>query len=121
MGGNESLDEMRERIIVMSRLFLLLIALVALAGCGVPEVDLDLPDRPRAPDAVTPSSLDPTNPVSDSMEVSPVDPANEPSSSVAPPDSDDLDQLEQLVSEIEALLEGVSEELDQITFEEEGG
>lgn len=102
---------------MMIRLLLTSIALFALSACGVPEVDLDLPDRSRPPVVTTPGSLAPTSSAADSST------SNEagPSSTGEALDPDELDELEQLVSEIEALLEGVSDELDQITFEEEGG
>ena len=101
---------------MMIRLLLTSIALFALSACGVPEVDLDLPDR-SGPPVVSPSSSAPTSSAGDPSN------ANEagPSSTGEALDPDELDELEQLVSEIEALLEGVSDELDQITFEEEGG
>ncbi len=102
------------------RLVLLTLVVVALAACGVPEVEMDLPERPGIAGAE--SGVSPTSPSST---------ADDPASGLpetgdgsdpapAPPDPEELDELDQLVREIEALLEGVSEELDQITFEEEG-
>ena len=108
----------------MSKLLALLVAALVLAACGVPEVDLELPDRSgNVQNPVdTPGSQDPGSPSvspDDATDSSAGDPGTATSEGV--PDPEELDELEQLVSEIEALLEGVSGELEQITFEEEGG
>ena len=104
----------------MVRILVLLAAVLMLAACGVPEVDLDLPE-PRGQGSGAELAPDPNAPGNDPAGVDPEDQGEDPASTMSPPDPDDLDELEQLVSEIESLLEGVSEELDQITFEEEGG
>lgn len=122
MADDEALGEIRERIRMMRRVCLLLVAAVALAACGVPEVDLNLPDRPRVQEGLqtVPSDGAETGSgpaVTGSGSESADDPASVPNA----PDPSDIDELEQLVNEIESLLEGVSDELDQITFEEEGG
>lgn len=119
MGTDESQITMRENKLVKSHLLSLVVLVVFLAGCGVPEVDLELPERPRSLQTVPPTSTGPTNSAEGTSQPSSVESTTDPSTS--PPDSDELDELEQLVSEIESLLEGVSDELDQITFEEEGG
>lgn len=105
----------------MGRLLLFVMALVVFAGCGVPEVDLDLPERPGAPEAVPPVSLGQATTDDDAGDAGQGEPGADSSPDVNPPDPAELDELEQLVSEIESLLEGVSDELNQITFEEEGG
>lgn len=109
----------------MSRLLVLIVVLVTAGACSVPEVDLDLPDRSQ-PASTSPSggaSVGETNidPLPDDNGTDPGSESASQSGELVPPASEDLDDLEQLVNEIEALLEGVSDELDQISFEEEGG
>lgn len=110
----------------MTRLLTLAAVVVAAAACTVPEVDLDLPDRSQ-PVSGTESSETGTSQSNGSQGPSSTsEPATDPAGdsqgeSVEPPDSGEIDDLEQLVNDIEALLEGVSDELDQISFEEEGG
>lgn len=106
---------------MMSRILVLLAAVLMLAACGVPEVDLDLPERPPNQENVSQVAPDPPVSGDGSAGGTAAGQNEDPASAVSPPDPGDLDELEQLVSEIEALLEGVSEELEQIDFEEEGG
>lgn len=104
----------------MSRLLILVAVVAVAASCTVPEVDLDLPDRSIPLETTRPSEALENQPIGpgNGTAVDPTDPSDAPA---GVPDDAELDDLEQLVSEIEALLEGVSDELDQITFEEEGG
>lgn len=108
---------MHERIPARKLSILLTIIVLALAACGVPEVDLQLPDR-TGPTPGDSSEGDQPGPSTDpGIRL----PGTESGVPEGIPETDEIDELEQLVSEIETLLEGVSDELDQITFEEDGG
>ena len=102
----------------------MLVAVLVLAGCSVPEVDLDLPERtvqqPGGGTADPATSTTESSSTGTTATQSSGEDGDDPASG-APPDPETLDELEQLVSEIEALLDDVSDELGQISFEEEGG
>ncbi len=112
------------RVVSVGRVLTVLMTVLVLAACSVPEVDLDLPDRTvQQPGGV---AADPTTPTTESSSTgttvsAPGENGADDPATGSPPDPETLDELEQLVSEIEALLDDVSDELDQISFEEEGG